>query len=43
MLSYPVSLFNKNHLYRPEIFSGYLTNLPKQKMDIVKPNNLDKT
>ena len=41
MLSYPV-LFIKKKLYRPKTFPESLANLPKQKLEIIKLNNLSK-
>lgn len=41
MLIYSALFMDKKH-GRAEVFSGILTNLPKQKLDIIKLNNLNK-
>lgn len=39
MLFYPVLFFNKN-LCRPKAFSEISNNLPNQKLNVIKLNNL---
>ena len=41
MLIYSALFMDEKH-GRAEVFSGILTNLPKQKLDIIKLNNLNK-
>ena len=41
MISYPVLLINKK-LYRAKTFSKILIHLSKEKLEIIKLNNLDK-
>ena len=41
MLIYSALFMHKKHS-RAEVFSGVLTNLPKQKQGIIKLNNLNK-
>ena len=41
MLSYPALFINKK-LCRAQVFSGIFTNLPEQKLEIIKLNNLNK-